>query len=66
VASLDVARPARATPAHLTRELEVRERLPYAHHLTDRIIRLDNGALMMSFRLDGASYEPLRKRALAA
>ena len=49
MANLDVARPTRTKPAHLTRELEVRERLPYAHHLTDRIIRLDNGALLMSF-----------------
>ena len=43
--------------AHLTRELEPRERLPYARHVTDRIVALDNGALMMSFRLDGASFE---------
>ena len=57
MASLDVARPTRAKPVHLARELEVRERLPYAHHLTDRIVRLDNGALLMSFRLDGASFE---------
>ncbi len=48
---------ARAKPHHLARELEPRERLPYARHLTDRIVRLDNGALMMSFRLDGASFE---------
>ena len=57
MASLDAARTARPKPAHLTRELEVRERLPYALHLTDQIVRLDNGALMMSFRLDGASFE---------
>src|SRR6185312_1168568 len=31
--------------------------LPYARHLTDRIVALDSGALMMSFRLDGASFE---------
>ena len=57
MASLGVDRPARTKPAHLARELEVRDRLPYARHLTDRIIRLDNGALLMSFRLDGASFE---------
>jgi type IV secretion system protein VirB4 len=42
---------------HLARELEPRERLPYARHLTERIVQLDNGGLMMSFRLDGASFE---------
>ena len=57
MASLDFARPSGTRPIHLTRELEVREHLPYARHLTDQIIRLDNGALMMSFRLDGASFE---------
>jgi type IV secretion system protein VirB4 len=44
-------------PAQLARELEPRERLPYARHLTERIVRLDTGALMMSFQLDGASFE---------
>jgi type IV secretion system protein VirB4 len=43
--------------AHLARELEVRDRLPYARHVTDRIIRLDTGALMIGFRLDGISFE---------
>ena len=47
----------RAKPAHLARELEPRATLPYARHLTDRIVALDSGALMMSFRLDGASFE---------
>ena len=57
MASLDPIGPARAKPVHLARELDVRERLPYARHLTDRVIRLDNGALLMSFRLEGASFE---------
>src|SRR6185437_15376931 len=48
---------ARARPTHLARELEPRATLPYARHLTDRIVALDSGALMMSFRLDGASFE---------
>ena len=55
---------ARAKPQHLARELESRERLPYARHLTDRIVRLDNGALLMSFRLDGASFETAAVRDL--
>jgi type IV secretion system protein VirB4 len=48
---------ARARSVHLARELEPRDRLPYARHLTDRIVALDGGALMTSFRLDGASFE---------
>jgi type IV secretion system protein VirB4 len=51
------ARSARAKAAHLAREIEPRTHLPYARHLTDRIIALDTGALMMSFRLEGASFE---------
>ncbi len=57
MASTDILAPVRAKPVHLARELEARERLPYARHLTDRIVALDSGALMMSFRLDGASFE---------
>jgi type IV secretion system protein VirB4 len=48
---------ASAKPSQLARELEPRATLPYARHLTDRIVALDTGALMMSFRLDGASFE---------
>ena len=39
------------------RETEARAAIPYAHHLTDQIIALDTGALMMTFELDGASFE---------
>jgi type IV secretion system protein VirB4 len=31
--------------------------LSYARHVTDRVLALDSGALMLSFRLDGASFE---------
>jgi len=31
--------------------------LPYARHLTDRVLQLDSGALATSFRLEGASFE---------
>jgi type IV secretion system protein VirB4 len=41
----------------IARELEPRAMLPYARHVTDRIVALDSGALMMSFRLEGASFE---------
>jgi type IV secretion system protein VirB4 len=41
----------------LGRELEPRATLPYARHVTDQIVALDTGALMVSFRLDGASFE---------
>jgi type IV secretion system protein VirB4 len=55
VASLQTATVAKA--AHLGRELEPRTTLPYARHVTDQIVALDTGALMVSFRLDGASFE---------
>lgn len=41
----------------LDRDLDPRASLPYARHVTDEIIALDTQALMMSFRLDGASFE---------
>lgn len=39
------------------RETSVARNLPYARHVNDRILALDTGALMMSFRLEGASFE---------
>ena len=48
---------ARATGAAIRRELDVRPYLPYARHVTDRIVALDTRALMLSFCLDGASFE---------
>jgi type IV secretion system protein VirB4 len=47
----------RAAAAALARETDPRAALPYAGHLTGEIVRLDTGALMMAFRLDGASFE---------
>lgn len=54
-----MAKPAssQVLPSHRARELTAAVTLPYARHLTDRIVKLDSGALMMCFRLDGASFE---------
>lgn len=52
-----VSRQAGPHAAAIRRELDVRPYLPYARHVTDRIVALDTRALMMSFRLDGASFE---------
>jgi type IV secretion system protein VirB4 len=46
-----------ASASHLKRDLEPTAQLPYARHATAEILALDNGALMMSFRLEGASFE---------
>jgi type IV secretion system protein VirB4 len=47
----------RAAKAVLARELDPRSALPYARHVTDQVIALDTQALMVSFQLDGASFE---------
>lgn len=47
----------RAKQAAAERDLDPRTCLPYARHVTDQIIALDTQALMISFRLDGASFE---------
>ncbi len=39
------------------RELTAARTLPYARHVNDRVVALDTGALMLAFRLDGASFE---------
>lgn len=44
-------------PRARARETSVARNLPYARHLSARVLALDTGALMMSFRLDGASFE---------
>jgi type IV secretion system protein VirB4 len=41
----------------LRRELDPAGALPYARHITDQVVALDSGALMMVFRLEGASFE---------
>lgn len=47
----------RPASSALSRELDPRTALPYARHVTDRIIGLDTQGLMLSFQLDGASFE---------
>jgi type IV secretion system protein VirB4 len=47
----------RAAQSALSRDLDPRGALPYARHVTGEIIGLDTQALMMSFQLDGASFE---------
>jgi type IV secretion system protein VirB4 len=39
------------------RETSARPALPYARHVSDMVIALDSGALMVGFQLDGAAYE---------
>ena len=47
-------RPATSAQA---RDLDPRASLPYARHVTDQVIALDTQALMLTFQLDGASFE---------
>jgi len=53
----DLALHPRAAASALGRELDPRGALPYARHVTDQIIGLDTQALMLTFQLDGASFE---------
>ncbi|MEW5687701.1 MAG: VirB4 family type IV secretion/conjugal transfer ATPase [Pseudomonadota bacterium] len=39
------------------RELQASRTLPYARHVNARVIALDTGAMMLSYRLAGASFE---------
>ncbi|MBN9319864.1 MAG: transporter, partial [Caulobacterales bacterium] len=39
------------------REPSAEAHLPYARHVSEHVIVLDNGAMMMSFQLEGASFE---------
>jgi len=39
------------------RETAIARNLPYARHVNSQVLALDTGALMMSFRLAGASFE---------
>ncbi|MFN3668438.1 MAG: VirB4 family type IV secretion/conjugal transfer ATPase [Brevundimonas sp.] len=50
--------------ARLRREGEARPPLPYARHVTDQVVALDSGALMMVFQLDGVSFETADPRDL--
>jgi type IV secretion system protein VirB4 len=53
----DVILQPRAARSSLARDLDPRGALPYARHVTGEIIGLDTQALMMTFQLDGASFE---------
>lgn len=46
-----------AIAARLRREGDARPHLPYARHVSDHVVALDNGALMMVFQIDGTSFE---------
>lgn len=48
----------------LRREADARPHLPYARHVSDAVVALDNGALMMVFQIDGASFETADARDL--
>ena len=56
-ATLRAAPSARAPSGVLKRETELGGNLPYARHVSDHVVALDNRALMISFKLDGASFE---------
>lgn len=53
-----------ASQARRRRETSARPHLPYSRHVTDAVIALDNGALMMVFQLDGAAFETADPRDL--
>ena len=46
------------------REQEPDAALPFARHLNDQVVLLDTGALMLSFRLEGTSFETADPRDL--
>lgn len=48
----------------LKREPSAKAALPYSRHVTDAVVALDNGALMMMFQLDGAAFETADPRDL--
>src|SRR5690606_15862627 len=52
------------SPRRLKREPDVRAALPYARHVTDEIVALDSGALMLCLKLDGVSFETADMRDL--
>ena len=45
------------TFARRRREPVAQAKLPYARHVSDAVVALDSGALMMTFQLDGAAFE---------
>ncbi len=54
----------RASLSRRRREPEARVQLPYARHVSDAVVALDSGALMMMFQLDGAAFETADARDL--
>ncbi|UQV19771.1 hypothetical protein MU852_03460 [Brevundimonas albigilva] len=48
----------------LRREADARPHLTYARHVSDAVVALDSGALMMVFQIDGASFETADARDL--
>ncbi|WP_420469950.1 VirB4 family type IV secretion/conjugal transfer ATPase [Brevundimonas sp. FT23042] len=54
----------RASLSRRRREPLARPNLPFARHVSDAVVALDNGALMMSFQLDGAAFETADTRDL--
>ncbi len=56
-ATLRAAPAARPSLGVLKRESELGGNLPYARHVSDHVVALDNRALMICFKLDGASFE---------
>ncbi|MET4682648.1 VirB4 family type IV secretion/conjugal transfer ATPase [Brevundimonas faecalis] len=50
--------------SRLGREGDARSNLPYARHLNDHVVALDSGALMLMFRIEGASFETADARDL--
>ncbi|MGH7025932.1 VirB4 family type IV secretion/conjugal transfer ATPase [Brevundimonas sp.] len=50
--------------SRLAREGDARSNLPYARHVNDHVVALDNGALMLVFRIEGASFETADARDL--
>lgn len=50
--------------SRLRREGDVRSHLPYARHVNDHVVALDSGALMLVFRIEGASFETADARDL--
>ena len=57
ISSRGLALQPRPAASALARDLDPRASLPYARHVTDHIIALDTQALMLTFQLDGASFE---------
>nr|WP_303705209.1 VirB4 family type IV secretion/conjugal transfer ATPase [Brevundimonas naejangsanensis] len=50
--------------SRLKRENDARSHLPYARHVSDHVVALDSGALMLTFQIQGASFETADARDL--